>query len=158
MRLGVFRNYRVGFLVVLLLGMGFRALGQDPGCTFTGNSACGGDDHGQCAPQERFYSESCPNGVQNRCFVDNYCASTSKGRTNLTGRWAGGAYNIMQHGDSLYITGGAAGPANGSFIGPYTISVIWPQAHASYTGAIGPQSRIGTQIHWDHPPNNIWTR
>lgn len=136
-----------------------RADTQDAGCQFTGNSACGGDDHGQCAPHERFYSERCSNGsVQNKCFVESYCASVSKGRVNITGAWNGGAYQIMQHGDSLSITGGAAGPAQGTFT-PRTINVTWPQAHATYNGVIGGSGpHDARRIQWDHPANNIWHR
>lgn len=126
---------------------------------FIGNSACGGDQRGQCVPNERYYSERCSNGtIVNKCFVDDYCASVTKGRTNLTGTtWAQHRYSILQHGDSLYITGGGAGPANGTFIGPFTISVTWPQVHMTYTGVIVP-ARFGRTITWDHPPHNVWVR
>jgi hypothetical protein len=145
-------------LALILFFAALPTLAQDPGCTFIGNSACGGDDHGQCAPQERFYSERCSNGsVQNRCFADTYCASVTKGRTNLTGTWGGG-YTIMQHADSLYITGGGSGPATGSFTGPYTIIVTWAQVRATYRGTTSPASRVGTVIQWDHPAGNIWRR
>jgi len=58
---------------------------------FTGNSACGGDNRVQCAPHERLYSEQCSSGpAQIKCFVDNYCASINKGRTNIAGQaWSG---------------------------------------------------------------------
>jgi hypothetical protein len=66
------------------------AVAQDPGCTFKGHSSYGGDNRGQCAPQERFYSEQCSGGIiRNACLVDNYCASVTRGRTNLTGVVAG---------------------------------------------------------------------
>jgi hypothetical protein len=127
---------------------------QDPGCTFTGNSACGGTDRGQCAPHERFYSEQCAGGaVRNKCFVDNYCASVNKGRINIGGAWRGGAYIIRQLGDTLNITGGSAGPATGQFVGPYTIKVAW--GAAQFTGVVATN---GSQITWDHPANNFWRR
>src|SRR6202011_1765605 len=63
---------RVAVLIVvvsvglsLMFVRGTVIAGQDgwpppnPGCHYTGNSACGGDDHGQCAPQERFMSQQC---------------------------------------------------------------------------------------------------
>jgi hypothetical protein len=132
---------------------------QDPGCTFFGNSACGGDDHGQCAPHERFYSERCENGaVRNKCFVDDYCASVTKGRVNIAGSWIHGSYSIRQSGDTFTITGGGAGPATGQFTGPNTIYVKWaPEPPYSATVAADNNNR-GIQINWNRPPGNLWRR
>src|SRR6266849_10984203 len=127
---------------------------QDPGCQFTGNSACGGDNRGQCAPHERLYAEQCSSGpAQSKCFVDNYCASINRGRVNIGGRpWSGG-YIFRQLGDSLTVTGGSAGPGSGRFIGPYLISITWNGTPA-YTGTISVQNNIANQIQWDRPPLN----
>ena len=132
----------------------------NPGCHYIGHSACGGDDHGQCAAQERHMSQQCDNGqVINGCRTDDYCAKTSKGRVNISGTWAGGRYQIQQHGDSLYITGGGSGPANGAFTGPRAINITWPQTHMTYNASInGNGPHDATRITWDHPPNNIWNR
>ena len=131
---------------------------QDPGCQFTGNSACGGDNRGQCAPHERFYAEQCTNGpAQTKCFGDSYCASINKGRTNIGGRaWPGG-YTFRQLGDSLTVTGGSAGQGTGRFIGPYMISVTW-SGSPSYTGRISVENSVANKIQWDRPPLGTWTR
>ncbi len=131
---------------------------QDPGCHFTGNSACGGDNRVQCAPHERLYAEQCLNGPsQSKCFVDNYCASINKGRVNLGGQpWSGG-YSFKQQGDSLTVTGGSVGTGNGRFIGPYSISITWSGASA-YTGRISVQNNVANRIQWDRPPLGTWTR
>jgi hypothetical protein len=137
----------------------FQMSSQDSGCTFTGHSACGGDDHGQCAPHQRYFSEKCANGATyNKCLVDDYCANTSKGRFHIGGGWRGGAYQILQRGDSFSISGGAAGPATGSFTGANTIVVTWPQAHATFNGVISGNGVEATLIRWDHPANNVWNR
>jgi hypothetical protein len=131
---------------------------QDPGCQFTGNSACGGDSRVQCAPHERLYTEQCSIGpVQIKCFADNYCASTNKGRINIAGRTWSGGYCFKQLGDALTVTGGSAGPGTGRFIGPYLISVSWGGG-SSYTGRIMVQNNVATQIQWDRPPLGTWTR
>jgi hypothetical protein len=132
----------------------------NPGCHYIGNSACGGDDKGQCTPQERFMSQQCNNGQTiHDCRADDYCGKTSKGRVNITGVWQGGGYQILQHGDSFSIIGGAAGPAQGAFTGPRTITVTWPQAHATFNGVIGgTDPHHPVTIQWDHPANNIWRR
>ncbi len=128
-------------------------------CHYIGNSACGGDDHGQCAPHERFMSQKCDNGqVINDCRVDTYCEKTSKGRFRIGGGWQRGAYQILQRGDTFSITGGAAGPANGSFTGSNTIVVTWPQAHATFTGVLSGNGVFATRIQWDHPAGNAWGR
>ena len=131
---------------------------QDPGCHFTGNSACGGDSRVPCAPHERLYAEQCLNGpAQSKCFVDNYCASINRGRVNIGGQaWSGG-YSFKQLGDSLTVTGGSAGPGSGRFIGPYTISISWSGASA-YTGRISVQNNVANRIQWDRPPLGTWTR
>ena len=131
---------------------------QDPGCQFTGNSACGGDSRVQCAPHERLYTEQCLSGsAQIKCFADNYCASINKGRINIAGRiWSGG-YSFKQLGDALTVTGGSAGPGTGRFIGPYLIRVSWGGG-SSYTGRIMVQNNVATQIQWDRPPLGTWTR
>jgi hypothetical protein len=65
----------------------------------------------------------------------------------------------LQHGDSFSIIGGAAGPAQGAFTGPRTITVTWPQAHATFNGVIGgTDPHHPVTIQWDHPANNIWRR
>jgi hypothetical protein len=131
---------------------------QDPGCQFTGNSACGGDNRVQCAPHERLYSEQCSSGpAQIKCFVDSYCASINKGRTNIAGQaWSGG-YSFKQSGDSLTVTGGTAGPGSGRFIGPLVISISWGGGSA-YTGRISLQNNVANRIQWDRPPLGTWTR
>jgi hypothetical protein len=130
-----------------------------PGCHYIGNSACGGDDRQQCAPQERHLSQQCDNGrVINSCGVDGYCAKTNKGRVSISGPWRGGQYQIHQTGDTFTISGGGAGPANGHFTGGNVIVVTWPQAHATYTGAISGTGTHGTRIQWDHPAGNVWVR
>jgi hypothetical protein len=145
--------------VVLTLSIPL-AKAQDPNCNFAGNSACGGTDQGQCTPDERFYTENCSNGaVIHKCFVDNFCASVTKGRVNIRGGWQGGQYNIRQLGDSLTITGGRSGTATGQFIGPNQIAVRWPVANGAYTATITVnQFKQGVQINWDHPAGNIWRR
>jgi hypothetical protein len=138
------------------------ALAQDQGCQFTGNSACGGDDSGQCAPHERFYSEKCSNGsIQNKCFVDDYCAKVNKGRSSLAGRaWSGG-YVFQQHGDALYVTGGNAGAGSGQFVSDVLIQITWPGV-LTYTGHVdtapAPDDDFGVTIYWDRPNGNIWKR
>ena len=131
---------------------------QDPGCQFTGNSACGGDSRGQCAPHERLYAEQCSTGpAQSKCFADSYCASINRGRINIAGHeWSGG-YSFRQLGDSLAVTGGSAGPGSGRFIGPYVISITWNGASA-YTGRISVQNNVANRIQWDRPPLDTWTR
>jgi hypothetical protein len=131
---------------------------QDPGCQFTGNSACGGDNRVQCAPHERLYSEQCSSGsAQIKCFVESYCASINKGRTNIAGQaWSGG-YSFKQSGDSLTVTGGTAGPGSGRFIGPLVISISWGGG-SSFTGRISLQNNVPNRIQWDRPPLGTWTR
>jgi hypothetical protein len=130
-----------------------------PGCHYIGNSACGGDDHGQCAPQERFFSQQCNDGrVINACGVDTHCKSTSRGRFHIGGGWRNGTYQIHQTGDTFTISGGSAGPANGSFVGANTITVTWPQAHATFQGVVSGNGTEANLIRWDHPPNNVWGR
>ena len=135
-----------------------QTVAQDNGCSFIGNSACGGDDHGQCKPQERFYSERCGNGqVINKCFADDYCARTTIGRFNIAvgGGWSGG-YIFRQLGDALTVTGGVHGPGNGSFIRADLISITWPQAHATITAAVrGPADRPNL-LQWSN--GTSWTR
>ena len=130
-----------------------------PGCHYTGNSACGGTDQGQCAPHERLLSQQCDNGsVINACGADDYCGRTSKGRFRIGGAWRGGGYQILQRGDTFSITGGGAGPANGSFTGSNTITVTWPQAHATFTAVISGNGPYATRIQFDHPAGNVWVR
>ena len=131
---------------------------QDPGCQFTGNSACGGDNREPCAPHERLYAEQCSNGpAQSKCFEDKYCASINRGRTNLAGQaWSGG-YAFKQSADSLTVTGGSAGTGYGRFIGPYKISITW-NGTGTYTGTVSLQNGLAKRIQWDRPPLGTWTR
>jgi hypothetical protein len=149
---------KIAFVVCAAAAFMATLQAQDPGCQFTGNSACGGDNRVQCAPHERLYAEQCTNGpAQTKCFVDNYCASLNRGRINVGGRaWSGG-YSFKQSGDSLTVTGGSAGPGYGRFIGPYVISITWNGA-AAYTGRISVQDNVANRIQWDRPPLNTWTR
>jgi hypothetical protein len=142
--------------VFLVLAAALEVRAQDAGCQFTGNSACGGDDRGQCAPHERFYSEKCSNGsIQNKCFVDNYCASVNKGRINIAGSWQGNVFR--QLGDSLSVTYPGKSVGNGQFIGPYTITITWPGVPA-YRGTISVQNGRAYLITWDRPAGNVWRR
>lgn len=137
------------------------AKAQNPGCHFIGNSACGGSQNNKCAPHERYYSQQCANGqVVNSCIIDNYCGSVNKGRVNIDGSWRAGGYHIAQNGDSLYITGGAAGPASGQFTSGQTISVTWPQAKKTFVGTVvfNPATNVGVKIQWNDSPSNYWTR
>jgi hypothetical protein len=79
----------------------------------------------------------------------------------ISGSWrgSGGEYAIEQTVDSLSITGGVYGPASGSFTGPYSITVTWPQVNATYTGTVLRNADgYATRIVWDHPANNYWDR
>jgi hypothetical protein len=136
--------------------------GPDSGCTFAGNSACGGTDAGPCTSAERYCTEKCPNGTVHKCFTDNYCASVSKGRAIVNESWdrLSAIDVIQQHGDRLYITGGESGPAQGEFVGPYTITAKWANTPA-YTGTVtAPDGRTAKRITWDRPPGggNYWYR
>ena len=163
--MSMFRLKRIALLTFCTTAFFVTSLrAQDPGCQFTGNSACGGDNRGQCAPHERFYAEQCTNGpAQTKCFADKYCTSINKGRVNIAGAaWLGG-YTFKQLGDSLTVTGGTAGQGSGRFIGPYTISISWGGTSA-YTGTIKVENDVAKQIQWDRPipwdrpPTNRWTR
>jgi hypothetical protein len=161
MRANNFLILSVGFFLTLCVIASIEtSSAQGPGCSLSGNSACGGTDAGQCAPHERFFTEVCPNKPNvNKCLVDSHCAATNKGRANINGKWRGGAYNIQQHGDALYITGGAAGPASGQFTGPFTISVSWagPSGHFN-AQVLADGNSHGYRINWDHPAGNAWVR
>jgi len=153
---------RICFCAGLLTVINIPSPAQD-GCQEFGHSACGGSDRDKCPPNQRFISERCSGGaVRNRCSIDEYCARTTKGRVNIDGKWITGVapYQINQSADSIYITGGAAGPANGAFISANQISVTWPQAKATFIGTVSfnPQGNIGTRIDWDHPAGNFWHR
>jgi hypothetical protein len=131
----------------------------NPSCHYIGNSACGGDDHGQCAPHQRFLSQRCDDGrVINACGVDDHCASTNKGRFHIGGSWRGGSYQIAQHGDTFSITGGNAGTASGSFINTNIIFVTWPGAPAFKGTIVNANGVEATKIVWDHPAGNFWVR
>lgn len=154
----MFHPQRMALVVFCTVAFVATLQAQDPGCQFTGNSACGGDSRVQCAPHERLYAEQCSNGpAQSKCFVDNYCASINRGRTNIAGQaWSGG-YSFKQLGDSLTVTGGSAGPGRGRFIGPYVISISWGGGSAC-TGRISLQNNVANRIQWDRPPLGTWTR
>ena len=136
-----------------------------PGCHYTGSSACGGTDRGQCAPHQRFLSQQCEDNGQviNACAADTSCESTNKGRANLTGAWSGG-YSFAQSGDSLNVTGGQAGPGSGRFIGPYQIQITWPQTHVTLIAQVNvPKANTPANINnradrlnWNN--NTVWTR
>ncbi len=147
-------------LIAFCIAVAFTAVmqAQDPGCQFTGNSACGGDNRQQCAPHERLFTEQCSNGTaQSKCSADNYCTSINRGRINIGGRaWSGG-YSFKQQGDSLTVSGGSGGTGSGRFIGPFLISISWSGTPA-YTGRISVRNNVASEIQWDRPPLGTWTR
>ena len=149
---------KIALVIVYTVALVASVQAQDPGCQFTGNSACGGDSRVQCAPHERLYAEQCSNGpAQSKCFIDHYCASINRGRTNIGGQMWSGGYSFRQNGDSLTVTGGSLGPGTGRFIGPYVISITWSGTSA-YTGRISLQNNVANRIQWDRPPLGTWTR
>jgi hypothetical protein len=156
---------RRGLLFALLVTVSFISStpiteAQDPGCNFIGHSACGGTDAGQCISDERFYTEQCSNGqVNHKCFIDDHCAQTSKGRVYIGGTWQQGQDVIHQQGDNFTITGGSFGTATGHFTGPNTIDAAWPVANGAFSATVASDAnRRGTQINWNRPPGNIWRR
>lgn len=137
------------------------AQNPDPGCQLTGSSACGGDDRGQCKPQERFSSETCSGKVVNKCLADNFCASITKGRYNISGTWRSTLGNILvaitQHADSLTVTGGTFHSVPGEFVGPATIQLS--ANNTTYVGtitAVDPKTQAPNTIKWNNAV--IWRR
>jgi hypothetical protein len=131
-----------------------------PGCHYIGNTSCG-DPIRACAPHQRYFTQQCDDGrVLHGVGVDTYCASTSKGRFFIGGGgWKSNGYTINQTGDTFSITGGGAGPANGSFTGANTIIVTWPQVHATFHATVNGPINHANYILFDHPGStNIWTR
>ncbi len=130
----------------------------DPGCELIGSSACGGDDHGQCKPQERFYSERCSGGrVVNKCMVDPHCASVTKGRFNIAGTWTTGRpgsdkVTIRQLADSLTINGSSFVQTPAEFIGPQTIQ--FREKNGSLTTgtivSVYPNTQTPNRINWSN--------
>lgn len=140
------------------IGSAAQPQSQQPraGCHWIGSSACGGDDHGQCKPHEKYCGAQCNDGTTyNVCVEDDYCASVNKGRANIAGAWSGG-YVFRQLGDSLSVTGGSAGPGNGAFVSAYQIRITWPQAHAAYIGTVSELNGVARRISWNN--NTTWSR
>ena len=148
-----------GLCAIFIFAAAMQAAAQDPGCQFIGNTSCGGDDHNQSAPHERFYAEQCSNGtVQHRCFAENQCAAVNKGRVNIAvgPAWTGG-YVFRQAGDSLWVRGTTEGEGTGVFTGPFTIEITWKGGQA-YSGTVRVKDGRAYRIEWNRPPGNHWDR